>query len=136
MKNDLHNVDVEEFLASLDIKNIKSDDREVKYSCPFPGHRFGDKNPSASMNKESTAFFCFGCGEKGNAITFLSYVKDVSKVQAAKWIAEKWMPEIVEIENLYDYVLSIIEGKKEENEFAAEPIDISSMLVDWEAANE
>jgi DNA primase len=109
MSYDLTSVDTLEFLESLDIENISADDEEIRFSCPYPDHRFGDKNPSAYMNVETTAWTCFGCGAKGNAISFLAYVRNVSRVQAAKWIAEKWLPQYADIDNMTEFIRQLLE---------------------------
>ena len=41
--------------------------------CPF--HR--DKSPSLSLSNEKGVFNCFGCGAKGNIITFHAMLKEV-----------------------------------------------------------
>ncbi|WP_158595067.1 CHC2 zinc finger domain-containing protein [Oceanobacillus piezotolerans] len=43
--------------------------------CPF--HE--DSTPSFSINPQKQVFNCFGCGKKGNAITMLALLKDISK---------------------------------------------------------
>src|SRR5262245_18156717 len=39
--------------------------------CPF----HGEKTPSFHVNEAKSYFFCFGCGEKGDAITFLTKIE-------------------------------------------------------------
>jgi DNA primase len=85
----LENVDVHEFLNRLKIRNIEdATEEEVKFSCPFPGHTSGDENPSAYMNVESTAWYCHGCKRKGNAISFLSDLYNLSNVQSTNMLKE------------------------------------------------
>jgi len=43
-------------MKDIIIKNISEKGDEVFYSCPFSGHKHGDYNPSASMNKNTTIF--------------------------------------------------------------------------------
>lgn len=87
---DLIKVDVIDFLESLGIRNVTDAGEEIQFSCPFPGHTFGDETPSAYMNRDSTAFFCHGCKEKGNAIHFLSKYEAVSPILAANWIRDRY----------------------------------------------
>lgn len=49
----------------------KKSGRWVQFSCPFPGHAHGDKNPSLGITPENGRFFCFTCGAKGDVITWL-----------------------------------------------------------------
>lgn len=86
----LEQVDVVAFLQELGIRNIKEDGQEVKFSCPFSGHKNGDANPSASMQLETTLTHCFGCGWSGNAITFLSNMEGVPPLKATQWIRERF----------------------------------------------
>lgn len=91
---DLRAVDVKVFLTELGIRNI-SERRsrtglEIRFSCPFPGHDHGDSNPSAQMNADDTAYRCFGCGMKGNAVSFLSELEGVSPMLAARWIRTRF----------------------------------------------
>lgn len=81
-------VDVVEFLETMHVKNISPRGSEVMFSCPFPGHKHGDRSPSASMNIRNTAWMCFGCGRRGNAVTFLSEMEDCTTFAARKWLRE------------------------------------------------
>lgn len=72
------NVDPFKMLNELGMRNVTEELDEVKFSCPFPGHMRGDEEPSAYMNKNTTAWFCHGCKRKGNAITFLADYLNVS----------------------------------------------------------
>jgi DNA primase len=81
-------IDVVEFLTKLGIQNIRVAGDEVNFSCPSEDHRTGDKNPSASMNMHTTAWNCFGCGRRGNAVTFLAEMEGVNTITATRWIRE------------------------------------------------
>ncbi len=86
----LADVDVIDFLTSLGIRNVNDGGEEIQFSCPFPGHKFGDESPSAYMNRSSTVFFCHGCKAKGNAIHFLALYEGVSPIVAAGWIRDRY----------------------------------------------
>lgn len=81
-------IDVIEFLELMSVKNISARGDEVMFSCPFPGHKHGDTNPSASMNSNNTAWLCFGCQRRGNAATFLAELEEVTVFAARKWLRE------------------------------------------------
>ncbi len=53
--------------------------------CPF--HE--EKTPSLSVNDERGFFHCFGCGEGGNAFTFLCRLEGISFPEAVKRLAAK-----------------------------------------------
>lgn len=85
----LEDVDVHDFLARLKIRNIQdATETEIRFSCPFPGHLSGDENPSAYMNANSTAWYCHGCKRKGNAITFLSDLFNLSSYESIRSLKE------------------------------------------------
>ena len=54
--------------------------------CPF----HPDKDPSFSVNEDKQIFYCFGCGEGGNAIKFLMKMQGLSFVEAVKALAGRY----------------------------------------------
>lgn len=72
------------------MNNIRREGKDWWYSCFSDQHYRGDANPSASMEQGTTRFYCFSCGMHGNAITFLSELENVSPIQAAIWIKERF----------------------------------------------
>lgn len=88
---DLSSVDVENLLRRLgwrfpgeesaNARTTSSGD-EINFSCFGPEHSHGDESPSAYINIESTAWFCHGCKRKGNAVSLVMEVNDVSRPTA------------------------------------------------------
>lgn len=60
--------------------------------CPF--HK--EKTPSFSVKREDNIFKCFGCGESGDAITFVAKLKGLEPLDAAKELAERYHIEVEE----------------------------------------
>lgn len=60
--------------------------------CPF--HK--EKTPSFSVDRKSNIFTCFGCGESGDVITFVSKIKNCEPLEAAKLLAETYHIDIGE----------------------------------------
>ena len=84
-------IDVEDFLKDLGMNNVQDIGNDVRFSCPFPeGHNNADANPSSSMEKGTTRTYCFGCGNSWNAVSFLAQLENVSPIQAAIWIKERF----------------------------------------------
>ena len=54
-----------------------------KANCPF----HSDKSPSFVVDKKNNTFKFFGCGEGGDAVNFVSKLKGIPMVDAAKLIA-------------------------------------------------
>jgi len=87
---DPSNIDVEDFLDCLDIRNVsRATAAEFRFSCPFPGHDNGDENASSYMNEETTAFFCHGCKASGNAVHFTQRVLGISPLEAIRMLKER-----------------------------------------------
>jgi DNA primase len=53
--------------------------------CPF--HK--EKTPSFTVNREKQIFYCFGCGEGGNVLTFVMKMSDMSFPEAVRHLAGK-----------------------------------------------
>ena len=83
---------IEEIKSRVDIVELASEYLTLKKAgrnylglCPF--HQ--EKTPSFTVNREKQIFYCFGCGEGGNAITLLMKVANKSFPEAIKALAEK-----------------------------------------------
>ena len=93
MAFDPSNVDVEHFLEALGLENItKATQHEMRFSCPYPNHAGGDESPSAYMNIDTSQFYCHGCKEKGDAISFASYVLQISPLEAIRNLRQAYQP--------------------------------------------
>jgi DNA primase len=53
--------------------------------CPF--HK--EKTPSFTVNRDKQIFYCFGCGEGGNVLTFVMKMSDMSFPEAVRHLAGK-----------------------------------------------
>ena len=54
--------------------------------CPFHEER----TPSFSVNAADKLFYCFGCGKKGDLITFVKETEGLDFVGAIEWLAERY----------------------------------------------
>lgn len=139
MALDLSVIDVETFLKELGMNNVRDEGREVKYSCFSDFHSRGDANPSASMEKGSTKFYCFSCGMGGNAVTFLATLENVSPLQSSIWIKERFggglnTPEPGSVKDTVEEILNKEEKHKKTH---IVPIlgeeEITRRRVDWKS---
>ena len=71
---------------------LKKAGRNYKGLCPF----HGEKTPSFNVNPDRQAFYCFGCQEGGNAISFLMKIENLSFPEAARTLARERGIEIPE----------------------------------------
>jgi DNA primase len=83
---------IERVRAETDIVGLIGEYVKLKRSgksfvglCPF--HQ--EKTPSFNVSPDRQAYYCFGCGAGGNAITFLMNYENVSFPEAVKRLAER-----------------------------------------------
>src|SRR5690348_3363779 len=104
-------IDVEDLLNRLGQKRIERyDDTKYRFSCPFPGHKHGDANPSAFMWSQHKSpwkwFYCHGCGEQGDLATFLSKIEAINILEARQklreWYASEYQEERSFVEKLQE----------------------------------
>lgn len=131
----IKNIDAKGILEYYSVSNLTDDGTELKFSCPFPEHPNGDRNPSSGINKKSNVYNCFSCHRKGTIVTFVAEMEGISEAVAIRHIRE----------NFYkngDYELgSVVESLKKKLEkpsksFSGESIlpesVLSNFYVDWE----
>ena len=69
-----------------DFVNLKPAGTRFKGLCPF--HH--EKTPSFVVSPDRNMFKCFGCGEGGDAISFLQKHEKFSYLEAIEWLANKY----------------------------------------------
>lgn len=72
-----------DILKVCDVLGIKLD-RNHKTICPFPDHE--EKTPSFSISVSKNIFCCFGCDRKGDCITLVQELLNITPLQAALYI--------------------------------------------------
>ncbi len=65
--------------------NLKKAGKNFKANCPF----HNEKTPSFMLSPELQMYKCFGCGESGDALTFLEKYEGMTFYEALKYLAEK-----------------------------------------------
>ncbi len=66
--------------------NLKRSGSNYKALCPF--HK--ERTPSFVVSPAKQIFKCFGCGESGNAVSFLMKHEHLSFTEAIKYLAKKY----------------------------------------------
>ena len=92
---------VQEILTVVRIEDIVGDFVTLKRKganmgglCPF----HNEKTPSFNVNPVRNIFKCFGCGEGGDAVSFLMKHENISYPEALRYIAKKYNVAIEETE--------------------------------------
>lgn len=83
---------IEQIIANADIVKIigkhvelKRSGNEFKGCCPF----HGEKTPSFFVNPQKGFYNCFGCGAKGNALTFLKEYEHLTPAEALQELSRQ-----------------------------------------------
>lgn len=93
----------------LPVKDFVLTNDEFKTHCPF----HDDKTPSFSINLSTGLYHCFGCEAKGNIITFVSQIKNISYDKAKKYIEDQ--TGINPVENNLSYTVEDYSTEKHLN---------------------
>ncbi len=70
---------------------LKKAGRNMQACCPF----HNEKTPSFSVSPEKNFYYCFGCGAKGNAISFLMNYEHLSFIDSVEKIAQENAIEVI-----------------------------------------
>lgn len=98
--------------------------KNMKGLCPF----HSEKTPSFFVSKERQIFNCFGCGEKGNSVTFIQKYKNMSFVEALHYLADKYHIEM-EMDEHYQQLKSNVNLYKV-NEMALKYFTLNLLNID------
>ena len=71
---------------------LKRSGKDYAGLCPF----HNEKTPSFRVNPEKGIFKCFGCGEGGDAFTFVQKIKKVGFIDSVKELAQKYGVALIE----------------------------------------
>ena len=91
--------DIETTLSSY--VNLKRAGRISKGLCPF----HGEKTPSFTVYPDTQSYYCFGCGNGGDVITFIKNIENLDYIDAVRFLADRVgidMPD----ENSYDSTMN------------------------------
>lgn len=118
------------------MNNVREEGKDVWYSCFSDQHYRGDANPSASMEKGTTRFYCFSCGMHGNAVAFLAELENVSPIQSAIWIKERFIGSSVPdqatlLQNVKDTLSAKPKARVREELVAIPEIEAARRKIDW-----
>ena len=72
--------------SGISFKKTGKSSNNYKALCPF----HSEKTPSFSVNTAKQSYYCFGCGEKGDAFDFLENYKGMSKKESIEFIKKNY----------------------------------------------
>ena len=88
---------VEEVKAVADMVAVVSERTQLRKAgarymgrCPFHEER----TPSFSVNAVDKFYYCFGCGAKGDLITFVRETEQLDFAEAIEWLADRFNVQI------------------------------------------
>ncbi len=64
---------------------LKRAGKNLQGLCPF----HSEKTPSFTVYPDSNSYYCFGCGNGGDAVTFIKNIENLDYVEALKLLADK-----------------------------------------------
>ncbi len=79
---------IEEVIGDYVTFKRKGSGQNLWACCPFPTHN--EETPSFAVHPQKGFYKCFGCDEKGDAITFLQKIKSFSYLEAMEHLAKKY----------------------------------------------
>jgi DNA primase len=89
IKRSVHILDVVNEYTTLK----KSSGLYWKSPCPF--HQ--EKTPSFTVSPDKDIFYCFGCHESGDVISFIAKIEKLSPFEAAQYLIEKYNLQVPDI---------------------------------------
>lgn len=107
-------LDIGELVAEY-VNPLQRAGRNLKGCCPF--HQ--ERTPSFIVSPERQTFHCFGCGEGGDAFTFLMKIEHLSFMEAAEKLAGKAGVKLEPVEENFGPEAKERQKLKELLEFAA-----------------
>ncbi len=91
--------DIESTISSY--VNLKRAGRISKGLCPF----HGEKTASFTVYPDTQSYYCFGCGNGGDVITFIKNIENLDYIDAVKFLADRVGIDVPD-ENNYDSTMN------------------------------
>lgn len=91
--------DIESTISSY--VNLKRAGRISKGLCPF----HGEKTASFTVYPDTQSYYCFGCGNGGDVITFIKNIENLDYIDAVRFLADRVGLDVPD-ENNYDSTMN------------------------------
>lgn len=81
--------EMERLLDDLGVEHVNVRGDEIQGFCPMHAKRTGkdDRNPSWYINADTGAHICFSCEYRGNVVSLISNIRDISYDDALDWMS-------------------------------------------------
>lgn len=103
---------IEEILSRINLVELVGKyialNRHLKAFCLF--HQ--EKTPSFSIHSSKIFWKCFGCGAKGNAISFIRRIENLNFTNAVKLLADQTGVSLPKSTRFQSYISRKLESKK------------------------
>jgi len=106
--------DIEQIISSY--VSLKRKGRHLSGLCPF----HSEKTASFTVYPDSQSYYCFGCGNGGDVITFIRNIENLDYIEALKFLAGKAglkMPEDAKNDKAARLKMRILELNRETARF-------------------
>ena len=84
VKNQILDHDITKIIESEGVE-LKKAGKDYECCCPF----HGEKTPSFKVSPARNIYHCFGCGETGDAISFIRKYKNMTYLESIEYLANK-----------------------------------------------
>ncbi len=91
--------DIENIISSY--VNLKRSGRISKGLCPF----HGEKTASFTVYPDTQSYYCFGCGNGGDVITFIKNIENLDYMDSVRFLADRVGLDVPD-ENNYDSTMN------------------------------
>jgi hypothetical protein len=85
---ELSQVSIIDVARALGLDVREGREGEAWIACPAANHTNDAAEPRCGLNEEKGVFHCLKCGAKGDAVSLVKAVRDVSAGEAFKWLRE------------------------------------------------
>lgn len=133
---DYSKINYDRLIEYFNIRNAKRTGDEIQFSCPFPEHYRGDRNPSAGMNTKTGKWNCFSCGRKGSIDTFVSDLEGIPLAVATRWLREGFSAAIKDRSCKSTLKKAIKKKEVKKTSFTLNSAVTDLFYVDWDRAYE
>lgn len=117
----VNQTDLVDFLRADGGLDLKKRGNSYKCCCPF----HNEKTPSFNVSQGKNFYYCFGCGAKGNVISFLMDRDGMTFIEAIKYLADRNGVEVPEERKLSPREIARQKAQKAKKEEAKSVLELA-----------